>query len=132
MSACVQKAVVFAAVLAPVDGLGVTAGVQLWVANVRVQLVDDRRAHVRQVQLADVIPVHGVVGLYAERAQYLGRRQTLQSHTTLTLYLGHSVHPVSKTHRRPHFDTILLRCLRNDLYCVDWDVKNLVYHTIIR
>ena len=79
MSACVQKAVVFAAVLAPVDGLGVTAGVQLWVANVRVQLVDDRRAHVRQVQLAD-IPVHGVVGLYAERAQYLGRCQTLQSH----------------------------------------------------
>jgi len=64
VSVCVEKPVVAATVLAPVDGLGVAADVNLGVAQVRVQLVDDRRTHVNEVQLTDVRRV--VVVVYVE------------------------------------------------------------------
>jgi len=54
MLVAVYKAVVAAAVLAPVDRLRVAADVNLRVAQVRVQLIDDRRTHVNKVYLTDV------------------------------------------------------------------------------
>jgi len=54
MLVAVYEAVVATAVLVSVDRLRVAADVNLRVAQVRVQLIDDRRTHVNEVYLTDV------------------------------------------------------------------------------
>jgi len=50
--------VISATMLATVDGLGVARCVIVWVAQVRVELVDNGRTHVNEVLLIDgVLPV---------------------------------------------------------------------------
>ena len=73
-SVSVQKAVVSAAVLTPVDGLRMTGRVNLGVAQVRVQLIDERRTHMNEVCLTDK---HSIT-VNVEQAQYVDRRQALQ------------------------------------------------------
>ena len=68
------RVVVSAAVLAPVDRLGVAGRVKLRVAQVRVQLVDDRRTHLNEIQPTDA----ELTVFHVEHVQYLGRRQALQ------------------------------------------------------
>jgi len=67
------RAVEGAAVLSAVDGRRVTRRVQLRVAQVRVQLVDNRRTHPHQVEPADA-----AAAFHVEQVQYLDRRQALQ------------------------------------------------------
>ena len=92
----VSKTVVTAAVLEPVDGLGVAAGVDLRVAQVRVQLVDDRRAHVNEVRLADV----EATLVNVKHVKYLHRRQALQRNTEIVSTVSQQESSVKLTNQR--------------------------------
>jgi len=92
-----------AAVLSSVDGLGVARSVQVRVAQVSVELVDDRRTHVNELESTDADStaadaVAAAAGCHVEQVQYRHRRQTLHRNAHIHSFIHRSFISGIKAH----------------------------------